>query len=176
MSFAAFRKSPEHEDLARLAEEHYKHDLNDSDREVLQKAAGRVSFPAAVGTLVGLGLGVYAAFRLRKFRVEMFRAFRTAEKPTHVVFAGGKTEPIPDMTPYLQPTRLGDFATYFFFGLGGTFLGGELGFLLGTWSAARLISSDTDRKKRIETAYRRFKADYLRSEAKRLEAGGSVFS
>jgi hypothetical protein len=85
-------------------------------------------------------------------------------------------EPVPDITPYLQPTRLGDIATYFFFGLGGTILGGELGFLIGTWSAARTISQDPERLKRVETAYRRFKADYLRKEAKRLDDGGSVFS
>lgn len=79
------------EDLAKLAEEHMKHDLEPSDREVLEKAAGKVSVPAAIGTIVGLGLGVYAAFRLRKARVGMFNAFRATEKPTHVVFAGGRT-------------------------------------------------------------------------------------
>ncbi|KAI0130454.1 hypothetical protein BJ170DRAFT_681901 [Xylariales sp. AK1849] len=176
MSLAAFRKSPEHDDLTKLAEEHFKHDLTDADREVLQSSAGKVSVRATIGTLVGLGLGVYAAFRLRRVRTDMFKAFRATEKPTHVTFAGGRTEPVPDITPYLQPTRFGDIATYFFFGLGGTFIGGELGLLLGTWSAARVISSDPERKRRIETAYRKFKADYLRSEAKRLDAGGSVFS
>jgi hypothetical protein len=80
------------------------------------------------------------------------------------------------MTPYLRPTRLGDFATCFFFGLGGTIIGGELGFLLGTWSAARTVTSDVERRQRIETAYRRFKADYLRREAQRIEAGGPVLS
>lgn len=53
---------------------------------------------------------------------------------------------------------------------------GELGFLLGTWLTARTIASDPARKKRIETAYRKFKADYLRQEAKRLDEGGLVFS
>lgn len=91
MSFAAFRKSPEHDDLAKLAEEHMKHDLEPSDREVLKQAAGKVSVPATIGTLVGLGLGIYAAFRLRKTRLSMFNAFRATEKPTHVVFAGGRT-------------------------------------------------------------------------------------
>ena len=76
------------------------------------------------------------------------------------------------MTPYLQPSRWGDFATYFFFGLGGTVFGGELGFLVGTWSASRLITRDPARKRRIETAYRNFKADLLRQEASKLEAGG----
>ena len=83
-------------------------------------------------------------------------------------------EVIPDITPYMQPSRYGDIATYFFFGLGGTILGGELGLLLGTWSASRALSKDPARQKRIEDAYRRFKADYLRREAARLEAGGET--
>lgn len=36
-------------------------------------------------------------------------------------------ESIPDLTPLLKPTALGDFATYFFASAGGLFLGGELG-------------------------------------------------
>jgi hypothetical protein len=39
----------------------------------------------------------------------------------------GFLEPIPDLTPLLKPTTLGDFATYFFASAGGLFLGGELG-------------------------------------------------
>ena len=74
----------------------------------------------------------------------------------------------------MRPSRYGDIATYFFFGLGGTILGGELGLLLGTWSASRALSKDPARRKRIESAYRRFKADYLRREAARLEAGGET--
>lgn len=38
-----------------------------------------------------------------------------------------RTESIPDITPLLKPTTLGDFATYFFASAGGLFLGGELG-------------------------------------------------
>ena len=37
------------------------------------------------------------------------------------------TESIPDLTPLLKPTTLGDFATYFFASAGGLLLGGELG-------------------------------------------------
>ncbi|ORY60667.1 uncharacterized protein BCR38DRAFT_526254 [Pseudomassariella vexata] len=175
MSLAAFRKTPEHEDFAKLADDHIKHDLNDSDRDVLQEAASKASLLAILGTVVGLGLGAYAAFRLRKMRTGMFQAFRATEKPIRVVFSGGRTESIPDITPYLRPSRFGDIATYFFFSLGGIVLGGELGFWLGTWSAARAIAKDPQRKKRIETAYRKFKADYLRYEAQRLDQGGPVF-
>ncbi|OTA99229.1 hypothetical protein M426DRAFT_325323 [Hypoxylon sp. CI-4A] len=171
MSFAALRKSEPHSDLGKLAEEHMKHDLTEEDRDALVKASTRVSIPTLVGTIAGVGLGLYAAFRLRRVRADMFNAFRATEKPTHVLFANGRKEAVPDVTPLMQPSRLGDIATYFFFGLGGTILGGELGFVLGTWSATRAISKDAGRRKRIETAYRRFRADYLRQEADRLESG-----
>ncbi|KAI1269392.1 hypothetical protein F5Y18DRAFT_97097 [Xylariaceae sp. FL1019] len=174
MSLAAFRKSEQHSDLGKLAQEHMKHDLEPSDRDVLAKAASRVATPTTIGTLVGLGLGVYAAVRLRKIRGNMFNAFRAAEKPSHVVFPDGRKEPVPDISPYVRPSTLGDIATYFFFGLGGTILGGELGMLLGTWSASRAISRDPARKARIEKAYRNFRADFLRREADRLEGGGSA--
>ncbi|OTA53347.1 hypothetical protein K449DRAFT_390463 [Hypoxylon sp. EC38] len=173
MSFAAFRKSERHTDLAKLAEEHMKNDLTQEDRDALVKASTRVSTRAIIGTLAGLGLGIYAAFRLRRVRADMFNAFRAAEKPTHVLFADGRKEAIPDITPLMQPSRYGDLATYFFFGLGGTVLGGELGFLLGTWSASRAINKDPARRSRVETAYRRFRADFLRQEADRLESGTS---
>ncbi|KAI1139885.1 hypothetical protein F5Y05DRAFT_335002 [Hypoxylon sp. FL0543] len=174
MSFAAFRKSEQHADLAKLAEEHMKHDLTQEDRDALVRASTRVTTRAVIGTLAGLGLGIYAAFRLRRVRADMFNAFRAAEKPTHVLFADGRKEAIPDITPLMQPSRYGDIATYFFFGLGGTVLGGELGFFLGTWSASRAISKDKARRDRIEVAYRRFRADYLRREADRLESGAPL--
>ncbi|KAI1630689.1 hypothetical protein F4809DRAFT_635737 [Biscogniauxia mediterranea] len=173
MSFAAFRRSERQEEFNKLAEEHIQRDLEPSDRDALVKASTRLTLPTTVGTIVGLGLGIYAAFRLRRVRAEMFNAFRASEKPTHVIFSDGRKEVVPDITPLLQPSRFGDFATYFFFGLGGTVLGGELGLLLGGWSATRLINKDPSRRQRIENAYRKFRADYLRREADRLEAGAT---
>lgn len=90
MPFALFRKSPQHEELGKLADEHIQHDLEPSDRDALVKAATSITMPTAIGTLVGLGLGVYAALRLRRVRADMFQAFRATEKPTHVVFANGR--------------------------------------------------------------------------------------
>lgn len=90
MSLAAFRKSEPHDDLAQLAKEHMKHDLEPSDRDALIKATTRVTTSVTVGTLVGLGLGVYTAIRLRQVRANMFSAFRTKEKPQFVVFANGR--------------------------------------------------------------------------------------
>lgn len=103
----------------------------------------------------------------------MYQAFRATERPTHVRFADGREEAIPDITPLLQPTALGDIAAYTFFGLGGLFVGGETGLLTGSWSARRTISSDPDTKKRVEQAFRSFKADVLRKQIAELEGGKS---
>lgn len=80
------------------------------------------------------------------------------------------TEAIPDLTPMLQPSTLGDVATYLFFSAGGLFVGGELGLLTGGMGAKSTITSDPETKKRIETAFRRFRADVLKKQVKELEA------
>ena len=83
-------------------------------------------------------------------------------------------EAIPDITPLLQPTTLGDIATYGLFSAGGLFLGGETGLLTGTYSAKRAISRDPGTKARIETAFKKFRADVLKREVDRLNGGASV--
>ena len=88
-AFAALRKNAG-EDISKLAEEHFKHDLQESDRDTLLTAGGKVGTHATVGSLLGLSLGLFLAFRTRSRRVQMFNAFRTAEKPTHVKFADGR--------------------------------------------------------------------------------------
>ncbi|KAF2965434.1 hypothetical protein GQX73_g8107 [Xylaria multiplex] len=174
MPLAAFRKSEEHDELTRLANEHLQSDLEPSDRHALVKATTRVATATTVGSLVGLGLGLYASIRVRSVRTGIFAAFRAAERPSSAVFANGRQEAAPDVTPLTRPSKLGDFATYFFFGLGGTMLGGELGLLTGTWSASRGINKDPARKERIEKAYRLFKVDVLRKEIERLENGSTA--
>lgn len=172
-SLAAFRGGRSG-DLRQLAEEHLQHDLNDADRDTLRSAAGKVSTQAQVGSLLGLGLGVYCAVRLRKMRLAYFKAFRAMEKPIEVRFADGRTEPIPDMTAQLAPSKWGDAATYFFFSLGGLFLGGEMGFLTGTLSASRTITKDPASKERIEKAFKNYRIDVLKKELQQLE-GKSTF-
>ncbi|KAI0101898.1 hypothetical protein GGR51DRAFT_563110 [Nemania sp. FL0031] len=174
MSLAIFRSSQENNDLKKLANQHIHSDLEPSDREALRKATARVATVTTLGSFIGLGLGLYASIRLRKVRTDMFAAFRAAEKPSFVMFPNGRQEAIPDITPLMRPTKYGDFATYFFFGLGGTMLGGELGLLSGTWSASRGLSKDPDRRERIENAYRLLRVDVLRKEAARLESGGTA--
>ncbi|OCK81796.1 hypothetical protein K432DRAFT_403473 [Lepidopterella palustris CBS 459.81] len=177
-SIAAFRKNAS-ADLRRLAEEHMQHDLRQSDRDTLERAAKKISTHTAIGSLVGLGLGVFLAFRIRATRTAIFQAFRAVEKPTAVQFASGRTEAIPDMTPYLQPSRLSDVATYFFFSVGGLFIGGETGFLTGSASGARAIANDPESKGRIEKAFRKYKVDVLKKEIEQLESDenyGGVFS
>lgn len=80
-------------------------------------------------------------------------------------------EPIPDLTPMLKPSTLGDIATYTFFAAGGVFFGGELGLLTGSASASRAITRDPESKKRIEGEFRKFRAEVLRAEADMLEKG-----
>ncbi|PSK33458.1 hypothetical protein B9Z65_7345 [Elsinoe australis] len=169
-SFAVLRKGL-HKELRGLAEEHYRHDLQQSDRDAIESAAKKVSTFATVGSLVGLGLGVFFAYRIRANRTAMFNAIKTAEKPTEIRFASGRTEPLPDMTPYLKPSTLGDVATYTFFAGGGLFLGGELGLLSGSISGRSTISRDPESKKRIENAFRNFRVDVLKSEINMLEQG-----
>lgn len=65
--------------------------LQESDRAALQSAAGKLSTFASAGSVLGLGLGLFAASRLRRNRVALFNAFRATEKPTEVRFANGRS-------------------------------------------------------------------------------------
>ncbi|KAL8959517.1 MAG: hypothetical protein Q9193_003638 [Seirophora villosa] len=172
-SLALLRKNAGQE-IRALAQEHFKHDLHDSDREALTSAASKISTHVTVGSALGLACGVFLAFRLRRTRVQMFNAFRANERPTHVKFADGREEALPDITPFMRPSTLGDVAAYTFFGFGGLFLGGETGLMTGGAFAGRRITSDPESRERIETAFRRFKADVLRQEADDLDKKKNV--
>ncbi|KKK23513.1 hypothetical protein P175DRAFT_0502587 [Aspergillus ochraceoroseus IBT 24754] len=172
-SFAAIRSRRSNE-LAQLADYHIQHDLQADDRDILKSASKKASLWMTIGSAVGIGLGLYAAFRLRSSRKAFFEVFRAQEKPVKVVFSDGRTESIPDITPLLKPTTLGDFATYFFASAGGLFLGGELGFLAGASSGSRDLLGDPERKKRVESAFRKFRAEMLRKQADELDQGAEV--
>ena len=88
-SLAILRKNAGQE-ITALAEEHLKHDLQDSDRDALKSAASKISTHVSIGSAVGLGLGVLLALRLRRTRMQMFQALRMQEKPTHIKFADGR--------------------------------------------------------------------------------------
>jgi hypothetical protein len=165
-SFAMTRKGP---DLKKLAEEHMKHDLQQSDRDVLHAAASTVSTYATVGSLAGLALGTLLAFRIRRNRTKLFKAFKTTEQPTALKFASGKEQPLPDLTAAVKPSALGDVATYCLLGAGGIFFGGEIGLLAGGFRARQHVGSDRDGRDRIQRAFRRFQADALRQQAQLLE-------
>ncbi|KAM7200396.1 hypothetical protein V8F20_005373 [Naviculisporaceae sp. PSN 640] len=167
--FAAFRTSP-NEDLAKIGEEHMQKDLKPQDRELLRKAASKVSTHASLGSLLGLGLGIALAYRIRSNRVSLYNAMKVVSRPTELVFANGTRETIPDLEPYIRPTRWGDVATYAAFSLGGLFLGGEMGFITGTAAASNTIMSDPESKRRIEDAFRMFQADVMRRQLTALEA------
>lgn len=79
------------DDLSKLADQHLQHDLQSDDRDALKSAASRVSLWTTIGSAVGVGLGLYAAIRLRSTRKAFFAAVRAQERPTKVVFADGRT-------------------------------------------------------------------------------------
>lgn len=64
--------------------------LEPSDRDALKSAASKLSTHTAIGSLLGLGLGIALAYRIRVNRIKMFEAFKAAQKPTHVRFADGR--------------------------------------------------------------------------------------
>jgi hypothetical protein len=99
----------------------------------------------------------------------MFQAFKHGEQPTFVRFASGREEPMPNITPLLRPSAAGGAFTYLFYGLLGTFLGGQIGGLTGSLHAKSQIAADRDSRERIATAMRRFRADALRAQAKLLD-------
>ncbi|KAG0652132.1 hypothetical protein D0Z07_0777 [Hyphodiscus hymeniophilus] len=170
MSFAIFRQAGG-EDLKKLAEEHLQHDLNQEDRDTLKSATTKLSSYTTIGSLIGLGLTTALALRVRQNRVRMFEVFKASRRPTHVKFADGVEEALPDITPFVKPSRAGDIATYGFFGIAGLFLGGDLGLLLGQSAARKTIVQNPETKTRIERAFRLFKADILRKELQELEDG-----
>ncbi|KAK5175107.1 uncharacterized protein LTR77_000244 [Saxophila tyrrhenica] len=174
-SLAVFRKSMSR-DLNQLAEEHMQHDLDQSDRDALRAGASTVATHTSIGSLVGIGLGLFLAYRIRAGRTAMFNTFKASERPTAVRFPGGREEPLPDLTPMMKPSVLGDVATYMFLGAGGLFFGGETGLLTGTFRARQQIGGDRGSRERIETAFRRFQADALRKQADALDKreGGAI--
>lgn len=143
--------------------------LTQIDRDNLQKAASTVSTHATVGSLLGLGLGIFFAFRLRSSRTAIFNAFKAHEQPTAVKFPSGREEPIPDLTRMMKPSTIGDVATYVLLGTGGVFFGGETGLLTGTFRARQQIGADRDGRDRIQAAFRKFQADALRQQANLLD-------
>ncbi|KAK5312644.1 hypothetical protein LTR93_011246, partial [Exophiala xenobiotica] len=69
--------------------------------------------------------------RLRAIHKAFYEVICAAEKPTHVLSADGREQAIPDITPLMQPTPLGDALTYTFFDIAGLPIGGETGLLMG---------------------------------------------
>ncbi|SMQ49571.1 unnamed protein product [Zymoseptoria tritici ST99CH_3D7] len=109
------------------------------------------------------------ALRLRRSRAALFRAFKSVEKPHSIRFADGREEVLPDMTSLVRPSKVGDVATFALLGMGGLFLGGEVGLLTGSFRARQGIGRDREGRDRIAGAFKKFRADALRKQAEDLE-------
>lgn len=57
---------------------------------MLKKASRKLSTHVGIGSLLGVGLGLYGAYRLRGMRLAYFHAFKAMEKPTEIRFADGR--------------------------------------------------------------------------------------
>lgn len=145
------------------------HSLTQVDRDNLKYAASAVKYGVSIGSAIGVGLGFALAFRIRSARRRLVTAIRTTDRPTHVRYADGREEAIPDFSAALAPSPVGDFFAYTLLGFGGLFLGGETGLLIGGYRAKGLVGSDPDSKQRIEDAWRKFRADVLRTQANILD-------
>ena len=89
-SFAILRQRRSNE-LTALANEHLQHDLNAEDRDKLNAASSSISTWTAIGSGVGITLGLVAAIRFRNSRRAFFSAIRAQERPTKVMFEDGRT-------------------------------------------------------------------------------------
>jgi hypothetical protein len=94
--FAVFRSYPD-KDLAKIGEEHLQHDLSHEDRSHLRSAASTVSTHTALGSILGLGLGIALASRIHANRVALYNAIKAVSKPTELVFANGRRGLVPSV-------------------------------------------------------------------------------
>ena len=88
-AIAAFRRGRSHE-LAALAEKHLQQDLTSDDRQLLRTAANKVPIYTSIGTALGVGAGLFLAFRFRQARLRTWEAFKARDKPIAVRFADGR--------------------------------------------------------------------------------------
>lgn len=84
--------------------------------------------PSDYGVPAGHSSQLFARKRSR-LKSSSLMAVPVCSRADHRIRLGSDCviESIPDLTPLLKPTTLGDFATYFFASVGGLLLGGELG-------------------------------------------------
>ncbi|PYH88048.1 hypothetical protein BO71DRAFT_339714 [Aspergillus ellipticus CBS 707.79] len=156
-------------ELVRLADDPLQRTLRLQDRDALRDAARSILAGNVAGTLIGSGLGVWSAFRLRRARRAFARVFRVHDRPSHLFFRSGHIEDIPDVTPLLKSHILGDIAACIFGTAGGFFIGSQIGFYLGTSNAGSILTRDIEGGKRIAKASMKSRAAELREEADMLD-------
>lgn len=90
-SLAEFHESSYRDNLAEVAEESHHDDLRLSDLHALGSAARQMATHMEFGALVGLGFGVWMAYRLWGAPKAILRVFPARKKPTRAMFADGRS-------------------------------------------------------------------------------------
>ena len=85
----------------RRVEDHIENTLSEDDRNAIKKVQWTVASYNTVVPCLGLVAGLLGAHRLRANKLAMLRAFRAQERPTHVVFASGRTGMLAQHTRFL---------------------------------------------------------------------------
>ena len=78
-----------HQYLQNLAKGPPKYNLLKSDQDVLLRAEAKYNSRAVLTMAIGLGLGIFAAFRDRRAKMKVFKALRGDQIPIYFRFANG---------------------------------------------------------------------------------------
>ncbi|KAG8531817.1 uncharacterized protein KY384_003453 [Bacidia gigantensis] len=137
-----------------------KDDLTASDHKTIKSAYRNYKERVYISAFVGLGLGVYTAYRFRQRR---WRAYHAALKTA--------TDLLRHIKPYdkrnrpavvIRPSYLGDLATYLALGGFGLDFGGEIGVTIADRRVGRIITEDVECTERITQSSKKAKVEVLR--------------
>ncbi|KAL8680996.1 MAG: hypothetical protein Q9186_002831 [Xanthomendoza sp. 1 TL-2023] len=139
-----------------------------SDRFNLDSAKWTLVKHIAVGTVVGLGLGILLARRSLKSQLRAAQAFTRGEQLIAWVFDSGRTEALQKISETGSPSRARKTVTYLQFIGGGPIFGAFTGFVSGYAFADWTLRKDMASRSRIASAMYRCQATVMIKEAENL--------
>ncbi|KAL8777151.1 MAG: hypothetical protein Q9213_007983 [Squamulea squamosa] len=92
--------------------------------------------------------------------MKVVNAFKAAQQPTAVIFANGRGEALPSLSA--KPSRIKSALIYTTFTSVGLGFGIVSGFTTGFLAADEKLKKDMESRRRIMTAYKRYRAGLLK--------------